>query len=202
MSTNLIEYRPEPGVRHDDIPGLQERLAELVGEPFRFARVSYGDELTLHFGDLRHARSPKLRNQPYGAYILGLRGSLWRLKSGVQPIMLWSGPVPLVESRPVVGRLLTNEEVEKGQFIEPGSRVLMAEPFPVRPSEGVGLQIKTSDGSSLVVLPSTQEADVEEEKDLPALTDWNLLSARGLVEVGPGFRWSFEPHRPSSNEPR
>ena len=35
-------------------------------------RVSYGDELTLHFGDLRPARSPKLKAKPYGAYILGL----------------------------------------------------------------------------------------------------------------------------------
>lgn len=44
----------------DNLSDLQVYLAQLVGEPFRFARVSYGDELTLHFGDLRPSRSPKV----------------------------------------------------------------------------------------------------------------------------------------------
>ena len=52
MRTNLIEFRQATGLSHDDLPGLQANLAELVGEPFQFARISYGDELTLHFGDL------------------------------------------------------------------------------------------------------------------------------------------------------
>ena len=74
MDTNLIDLRQAHRPASDDFRGLQGYLAKLVGEPFQFARVSYGDELTLHFGDLRPARSPKLKSMPYGAYVLGLRG--------------------------------------------------------------------------------------------------------------------------------
>ena len=75
MTTNQIDLRNVPRQSSDDFAGLQAILAQLVGEPFRFVRVSYGDEPTLHFGDLKPARSPKLHKQPYGAFILGLRGS-------------------------------------------------------------------------------------------------------------------------------
>ena len=49
MTTNLIDLRQAREAAPDNIPGLYAYLAQLVGESFRFARVSYGDELTLHF---------------------------------------------------------------------------------------------------------------------------------------------------------
>lgn len=198
MKTGLIEFRQVMGLSHDDLPGLQANLAELVGEPFQFARISYGDELTLHFGDLRPARSPKLREHLYGAYILGLRGSPWVLKSGLEPVVLCDGVVPVVSGRPVGGRQVSKEEVEEGRFIENGSRVLYADPFHVRPVEGVGLQLRLSDGSALIVLPSVQEPGDPEDRDLPELADWELISPRGFLKVGPGYQWSFEPHQPAS----
>jgi len=61
------------------INDLNEYLLILVGEMFHFARPTYGDELTLHFGDLHESRSQVLRdmNYLYGEFILGTRGSYW-----------------------------------------------------------------------------------------------------------------------------
>jgi hypothetical protein len=192
MSTGLIELRDGTGECRDDLPGLRVKLVELLGAPFQFARVSYGDELTLHFGDVRPARSRKLKNLSYGTYVLGVRGSSWVLKSGLEPVVLGCGVVPIVGGRPSVVRPLSNVELESGKYIEASSRVLRAEPFSVRPVEGIGLQITMSDGSEIVVLPSGEEPD--EDEGLPELADWDLLSPHGFIQAGPGPRWCFEPH--------
>ncbi|HVC95183.1 MAG TPA: hypothetical protein VND64_15920 [Pirellulales bacterium] len=193
METNLIDLRRAPKPSEGNLAGLSAFLAQLVGEPFRFARVSYGDELTLHFGDTRPARSPKLRHRLlYGAYILGLRSSPWVLKSGAEPVVLTTGVV-LDPAGPAFGRPLTKEELEKGQFIEPEGRVVAATPFAVKPVEGFGLQLRTSDGSTLLVLPAIQEPDEPEDEGLPKLADWELSSPRGLLSAGPGLEWSFKP---------
>ena len=55
METTRIDLSQEQKSSGQDLSGLKSHLAPLLGVPFRFARVSYGDELTLHFGDLRPA---------------------------------------------------------------------------------------------------------------------------------------------------
>src|SRR4051812_41074713 len=91
MTATLIDLRNAREAAPDNVPELQAYLAQLVGEPFRFARVSYGDELTLHFGDLGPARSPRLTKRPCGAYVLGVRASPWLLKAGTVPLVLSAG---------------------------------------------------------------------------------------------------------------
>ena len=109
MESHLIDLRCPKKSSHVDLPGLQAYLAQLVSEPFRFARVSYGDELTLHFGVLRPARSPKRKHKSYGAYILGLRASPWILKSGSERLVVAAdGVIPA--SPPAFGRPLSKEE--------------------------------------------------------------------------------------------
>ena len=197
METNLIDLSQEQKAFGADLPGLFGYLAQLVGEPFRFTRVSYGDELTLHFGDLRPARSPKLRDKPYGAYIVGLRGSPWVLKTGSQPVVLAAfevfNPLP-----PHFGTPLGKEELESGRFIEPESRVLKATPFVVKPVDGFGLELRISDGSTLIALPTVQQSDGPEDEGLPRLADWELSSPFGLLSAGPGLEWSFKPSEDSS----
>jgi hypothetical protein len=192
MDTNLIDLRQVHRPTSNDLRGLEGYLAQLVGEPFRLARVSHGDELTLHFGDLRPARSPKLKAKPYGAYILSLRASPWVLKPGSEPLIVDGGALiyPLATA---LGTPLRREELESRTLIEPGSRVLSASPFVVRPADGIGLQLRLSDGSSLSVLPAIPEPDEPEDQGLPELADWELLSPNGLLKAGPGLEWSFEP---------
>ncbi len=190
MQATRIDLSQDSG---QDLSGLKRHLAQMVGEPFRFTRVSYGDELTLHFGDLTPARSSKLKDKLYGAYILGLRGSAWILKSGSESVVLTAGemfnPSPLQFASP-----LRKEELESGIFIEPESRVFSATPFLVKSVEGFGLELCMSDGSTLLVLPTAQERDGPEDEGLPKLADWELLSPRGLLRAGPGMEWSFEPN--------
>ena len=192
MGANLIDLSRAEGPTSGDLPGLFAHLIPWVGEPFRFARVSYGDELMLHFGDLRPARSPKLIGKPYGSYLLGLRGSPWILKSGSKSVVINSGIVD--GSLPsALGRPLSKADLEAGDFMEPSSRVLVAEPFVVKPAGGFGLQLCLSDGSALLVLPATPEPDEPEDEGLPPLADWELSTPFGFLSAGPHLEWSFTP---------
>lgn len=199
MGALRIDLRQPRERSHDDLPGLAALLSALIGEPFRFSRVSYGDELTLHFGDIRPARSAKLKDKQYASYILGLSGSSWILKSGSEPVVVTSG-VDLNGVPPALGEPLCKEDLETGGFVEPGSRVLSATPFVVKPVEGFGLELRMSDGSTLLVLPSAQEPDEPEDEGLPQLADWELSTPRGVVSAGPSLEWSFTLARSSSQE--
>jgi len=199
VNSTLIEFEKGTGPSRDDLPGLRGYVAQLVGEPFQFARVSYGDELTLHFGMLRPGRSRKLANLLYGTYILRLRGSAWVLKSGKGPLVI--SPAVLDASMPEGARLLSKEELEKGEFIERGGHVLSATPVHVRPVEGFGFHLLMSDGSAIFVFPIVQEPDAPEDEDLPELADWELLSPRGFLRAGPGLQWSFEPDEATKQGP-
>lgn len=192
MSPHLIDLRQARSAAPDNLSDLQAYLTQLVGEPFRLARVSYGDELTLHFGDLRPARSPKLKNKPYGSYILGVRGSPWLLKSGSEPLVLTAGLDG--ESLPHgLGKPIRKEELEANPHISAESRVLAATPFVVKPVNGFGLQLRLSDGSSLLILPTIADAEIDASTPEIALADWELTSPQGLLSAGPGPNWSFSP---------
>jgi len=164
----------------------------LAGEPFRFVRVSYGDELKVYFGDLEPARHPKLKGKLSGAYILGMRASPWVLKSGIQPVVV-NGGVLRDPSEAALGTLLRKEELESQRFIEPDGRVLTATAFIVKPLNGFGLQVRFSEGSTHLVPPTIPETDEPEDEGLPELADWELLGLRGLPSAWPGLKWSFEP---------
>src|SRR4051812_16074990 len=89
--TGAIDLRGVYKPAGPDDASLRSYLSQLIGEPFLFARVSYGNELQLHFGTPREAKSPKLRNRVRGSYILGVRGSAWHLKSGTMPLVVEAG---------------------------------------------------------------------------------------------------------------
>lgn len=194
--TTLVDLRQRRHAAVPDIAGLRAYLAQLVGEPFRFARVSYGDELTLHFGDLRPPRSARSASK-YGAYILGLRASPWILKSGSQPSLVTAGVPDGTSALPSPpGEQLRNEDLERGEFVAPDSRVLAASPVASSAMDGFALEIRTSDGSVLFALPDRSD-DVTPAaaggSELPGVADWELLGPRGLVSAWPGLRWTFEP---------
>ena len=199
MGTHLIDLRQTQKLSHDNVAGLSAYLAQLVGEPFRFARVSYGDELTIHFGDLRLARSPKLKHKSYGLSILGVRGSAWMLKSGSEAVIITSGMVSS-PALAAIGQPLRKEDFEAATFLQPESRVLAAIPFVVNPVGGWGLQLRISDGSTFLVLPTSPEPEAPEDEGLPPLADWELATPRGLLSAGPDLDWSFTPTKEVSSQ--
>jgi hypothetical protein len=192
MSEVILELRQDRRQSADDVSSLQTYLTPLVGELFRFARISYGDELTLHFGDLRPARSPKLPGHFSGVYILGVRGSAWIIKSGSESVIVAAGVFPDAAAADL-GKSLSKQDFEKNPIIQTESRMVEATPFPVKPINGFGLQIRFSDGSTLLILPTPPEKDDPEDEALPELADWELLSPRGLLSAWPGLQWSFQP---------
>lgn len=189
MGAKLIELRSASQGPQTSLEGLNEQLLQLIGEPFRFTRISYGDELTLHFGDLRPAKNPRLEGKPYGTYVLGVRGSSWFLKSGTEAIMV------AAESG-LSGHQLSKEELESGRFIVAGSRILRVEAFPAGPAEALGLKLQFSDGSALVIQPTIsvsvdEEPDESDEEELPEIADWELSTPNGHLSAGPGLSWSL-----------
>lgn len=192
MTTEPLDLRVSRSAT-DDLAGLQSYLHQLLGEPFCFPRISYGDELTLHFGDLRPANSPKLKGTMYGAYVLGLRGSNWVMKSGdfVFATDDASDDTPLLETD-------RKQFLESFNLVEPGAHVTTARGFRVSPPEAFGLRLTLSDGSSVAILPTTNELEeqgVDGGTPLPALTDWDLRTPSGLLRVGPGLKWEFKSSR-------
>jgi hypothetical protein len=180
-----------------DLSGLQEVLAQLIGETFRFFRISYGDEATLHFGNLHPARSPKLKDKLYGTYILGLRASSWLFKCGSGPTLINAG-IDLPSLKRLLGEPISSEDFESKEFVQPDSAVISATALVTKPLEGLALQLCLSDASTLFVMPidpalDEQSPENEEGVILPEISDWQLLSPYGLLEVGPGCNGRFEP---------
>jgi hypothetical protein len=196
IAPRLIDFRQGQQIPEDPLPTLQAQLLQLVGEPFQFARVSYGDELTLHFGEVRAGRKPKSKHKAYGAYILGLRASPWLMKSDEWLISAGVVPVPIP---PATGKQLTKDDLEKGEYIKRDSRVLAAIAFAAKPADAYGLQIAMSDGKIVVIIPQIQapltaeEEAIAEDEKLPEIADWELQTPQGLFSIGPGLRWTLKP---------
>ena len=199
----IFAHRPDHRSDDGDLAGLVRHLSLLVGEPFHLARFSYGEELTMHFGEMKPTDHPKLRHLRYGSFILGTRASTWVLKSpDGRSIVSDKEEIP---GESWADRRPRKRAVEDDPLIRPGSRVVSAEPFAVR-DVGVGLRLAASDGSALTLVPAGPEAEVEtngaddlppEYADLP-VADWELFTPAGTLSAGPGVRWSFEPSRPRS----
>jgi hypothetical protein len=174
-----------------DLLGMAGHLLRLIGEPFKLARVSYGDELTLHFGELRRARSQNLKDKMYGAYILGVCASSWLIKSDCGPLILTDGALAQTALE-AIGTPTSKESLESNPVIEPETRVLSATPFVVKASNGFGLHVQMSDSSSFLILPSPSEPDEPEDEGSTPLEDWELVCSQGVLKAGPGLVWSFE----------
>jgi hypothetical protein len=153
--------------------------------------MSYGDELTLHFGILRESRSTKLRDRRYGTYILSFRGSPWVLKVGRQPEVLgsWFGYQRL-EPR-AAPRVLTKNDLERELLVEEGARVVLASPYLWKVVGGIGLHLVMSDGTTVSAIPTGP--DEPDDAPWPELASWELLGPHGLLKVGPGVTWEFVP---------
>lgn len=189
MTASLTEQRPTAPPVAGDLAALAAYTSALVGEPFRLARVTYGGELTLHFGDLRPAKSPKLVGYLYGSYILGVCASPWLLKSADCSRLIEGGAD--FEPPPGRGRLLTNAELHADPLVTPGARVTSAEPFAVAPTGAFGLHLGFADGSSFFAQPAAPRPPEPGDEHLPPLADWELTTPAGDLDAGPGPGWTF-----------
>jgi hypothetical protein len=187
-------------VDSDDSRELHSLLRQLLGQPFLFFRVSYGDELTLHLGEprsLAHPRSKRLRK---GSYILGARSSRWYLRPGTEPSM-FVGVDDESEASTRCERI-DIREVESRRLVESGSVVASVDVLPS--VGGFGLSLSLSDRSTLVILPAPPPSSVEDEGEAVEgddIADWEIFTPHDrYLRVGPGPRWSYlESNKPAGD---
>src|SRR5260370_377708 len=75
------------------------------------------------------------------------------------------------------GRPIGKEELEANPLIHPESRVVSVTPFVVKPVNGFGLQLRVSDGSTLLIFPTVPDDEPEEAANPEiAVADWELAS--------------------------
>jgi hypothetical protein len=130
-----------------EIAELWARLQQLVGQPFLFFRLSYGEELTAHLGTPKEATSPKLRSRVRGSYVLTFRGSLWSLSSGPEQTILLADPFSVPAGTHT--RQVESDELEKSPIISRNAPVITTSPFIDRDSGGIGLLLSFADQSTL-----------------------------------------------------
>jgi hypothetical protein len=190
---SLVDYGKIPARTSGNLEVLTQVLAGLIGQPLRFARVAYGDELTLHFGPTRPAASPKLKGREYGAFILGVMGSGWVLSSQATGRLV--GTIPLVPPPPESeSQSYGKADFEADPITRPGSRVIACGVWETNSPSGISLDLKFSDGSKLTIMPTD---DLSPDDGL-LVPDWELLTPQGTLQVGPGMDWGFEATRPSN----
>lgn len=172
--------------------GPDESLATLLldflkSQPFLFARVIYGDELTLHFGDEVPPKLPRPGKEPAvplrsrGTHILRLLTSWWLVAGGGHVVgYLPKTPQPL-------GKPIAVKDAEQTVPIAVGSTVRSVSPIYSPTPLGlfqVGTRLGLSDGSSIDILPRQRESGEAASEELP---DWELQLPGGKrLEVGPG----------------
>jgi hypothetical protein len=165
---------------------LNSELANKIGGlPYLFARMSYGNELTIHFGSERGHTSPKLSGKVRGTHVLSVRGSAWLLASGIRPVVVGCGITPLDgEAKP-----FNVTALESGALIGAGARIKQAASLVIDPLNAIGLRIQLDDGSSFMILPTPPDKDREH---LPEPADWEVLTPTDILRVGPGPNYSVE----------
>jgi hypothetical protein len=183
-----------------DSAALQAYLQQLVGQPFLHFRFSYGDELSLHFGQPRAYSSPKMKHLMKGSYILGTRASNWYIRTASPPAVIVGAQQ--FQAQPANGfKHLTELELEASNFVQRGANIVCVYAVPyalvdASPS-GCGLSLLLSDGSSLLIMPESTEDAGPTEDDI---ADWELFTPyQRYLRVGPRMKWAYLPSNNSAS---
>ena len=182
-----------------DLGDLRTLLRQLIGQPFRFFRVSYGDELRLHLGSLVELPNPRTKRLLRGSYVLGARSSAWFVTSAPRSMLLASDDVH-VRTSPGPNRVVDIRQIEVGNYISPGAIVVGVMADLALP--GFILNLLFNDGSTVFIGPNFEEPkdeadeareiqEGEPEVDLE-ISDWELLTPHSrILRSGPGGRWCY-----------
>jgi hypothetical protein len=172
---------------------LKLYLQQIVGQPFLFFRESYGDELTIHLGDLKERKSPRLKDRARGSYVVTVRGSLWTMVAPEKGMLVLSDPPR--ELNGVQLKKLSFNELEQTPLISPDANVVWATPFDDL-SGGIALGLGFSDHAHFIIRPAPPHPDDvnTEDDELPEIADWEIYTPLGrYLRVGPGQKWAYLP---------
>jgi hypothetical protein len=186
----------KPVAKSKDFGHLQGMLYALAGQPCLKVARSYGGELTLHFGKPVAYEHPKMAEQLHGSWTLGTRASSWELFLADRGLIIATGmPIagreradnnlPLPEFEQIATDCLAGKRIEAVRLVSAYAQAWPAFLYGTLP--GYWLQLWFTDGSHLLVVPSTEP---DEEDPLP---DWELFTPyHTYLQCGPGPVWSYE----------
>lgn len=179
---------------------LRTCLQQLLGQPFLLMRLSYGDEVTLHFGQPGRYRSSKLAHLTKGSYVIGARASSWFLKTDEPPTVLMGTARPMSIAAKNFKRL-TPEQVETSNALRVGARIVCTEAIQLETKEstyGFGFSAALEDGASLLIVPPRAPKKRARGNDV---ADWEVFTPHDrYLTVGPGLRWSYLPSRAADEQ--
>ncbi len=148
-----------------DLDKLREITSGILGEICWRADLSYGDELCLHIGARLPYSQKSMAGQEKGAWILGTRGTAWRLDAANETLASSEDSLDLIRQkvRATEGATITAFETS----------------YP-----DLALTVIFSNSCKLRLFPSA-----EDDLDLPY---WELFTPnRMLLQVGVGAKWSY-----------
>ncbi len=185
--------------RHDrsDLDGLRALVKQLVGQPFRFFRISHGDELRLHLGELRESPNPRMRGRSKGSHVIATRASSWIIYSARKRVLMSDEALddPALDGA-AKGRIEL-KSIERGDYVAPDSLVTSVRTD--RAPGGFALRLGFSDDSTIYISPESPSSedppgdDAESSEELEgAITDWEVMTPhQRILKVGPGERWNY-----------
>ncbi len=148
-----------------DLDKLREITRGILGEPCWEARLSYGDEVRLHIGDKIPYLHKKLAGKYKGSWILGTRGTEWKLESP-------SGIITTSAEEPEVFK-------QKVKVVEGTTITAFESSYP-----DLVLTVGFSNGCKLLVFP-----DLADDFDL---SYWELFTPHNmLLTLEPGGIWTY-----------
>lgn len=151
-----------------DLDELYEIALQMVGQVCWMAKFSYGDELMLHLGERIPFTHPLMAGKEEGSWILGTRGTFWKLESPGRNVTTSEADLEILEQsiKRIEGSTLASLEIN----------------YPT-----LALVLKFSNGYQLEILPSSGD----DEYELPY---WELFTPQHRVlQVGPKSSWNYIP---------
>ena len=148
-----------------DIEPLRVRVQPLVGKICWRARLAYADELKLDFGQRLAYEHPRLKGSTYGSWVLGSRGTKWRLMVAGQ----------LISSRSKRSRI-------EQALLALGGGTVDAVTVGYRQ---LGLCIQFDAARTLTIQHESGRPTFE-------LPYWEMFAPGGTcIQAGPGRRWAI-----------
>ncbi|MCL1462882.1 hypothetical protein [Argonema galeatum] len=160
MTTNLVRKV----TKLTDIREIAEITMRVFLQICWKANLSYGDELSLHIGDRIPYSQKSMAGKEKGEWILGTRGTTWKLKSGGETIATSEEDAENIRQQ-----IKAIENIHISWFV---------------PTPELGFNMGFSNGYELILMP-----EIEDDSGLPY---WEMFTPEDMVlKVGPNSIWSY-----------
>ena len=144
-------------VQSHDCERLRFCLEQLIGEPFLNFKFSYGDELSLNFGQPCSSKSSKLKHFAQGSYVVSTRASKWQF---IHSDVLSDFSVTRFALLPLIPTFIrrssspsTKRELEKSSIPKDGCHIKLVNTYIS--NSAFGLVLVFSDDSGFSIWPSS-----------------------------------------------